>query len=402
MAGKKGMKLKKNHEDSPRFIEYWKKENPNWTIEQCEEKTNWFKKSCNYQCIEYYERNYPELSHEEHLRLKNQLQEQRRQNKDTNIEYWKKRYPEKTLEELEKLRSKASKQKNKCNIEYWEKRYPEKTIDEIKKMHQDFFQTWLSHQEGWGKGDKNPNSKNNSTQKERNSRSPKCIEFYERKYPELSHEEHLKMLQEQYDKTNNTTKSNCNYNTTIEYYLNKGMSEEDAIKALCDRQKTFTLEKCIEKYGEEEGIKKFFNRQQKWLKSLYKNFQLNGDGRSKQSKFAKEIIKYCCKQLNIIIPKKEKYMYDNLNKCVYAYDFTYNNKIIEFQGDYWHCNPNLYECDFFNKVKQKTAQEIWDYDNTKKECANYHGYKVLYIWEYDYNNDKEKTLQKCIDFLTND
>lgn len=29
MAGIKGMKILKNHEDSPRFAEYYKKQNPN-------------------------------------------------------------------------------------------------------------------------------------------------------------------------------------------------------------------------------------------------------------------------------------------------------------------------------------------------------------------------------------
>lgn len=38
MAGKKGMTIKKNREESPRFVEYSKKEHPEWTIEQCEEK----------------------------------------------------------------------------------------------------------------------------------------------------------------------------------------------------------------------------------------------------------------------------------------------------------------------------------------------------------------------------
>ena len=77
----------------------------------------------------------------------------------------------------------------------------------------------------------------------------------------------------------------------------------------------------------------------------------------------------------------------------------YKNKIIEFQGDYWHCNPNLYDKDFYNKVKQKTAQEIWNYDNVKKECAEYYGYDILYIWECDYYQNREEVINKCIEFL---
>ena len=94
MAGIKGMKIKKNHEDSPRFAEYYKKENPEWTIEQCEEKAKWFRRSCNYQCIEYYEKNYPNLSYDEHLKLKEQIHIQKKQNNPLNLEYYIKHYPD--------------------------------------------------------------------------------------------------------------------------------------------------------------------------------------------------------------------------------------------------------------------------------------------------------------------
>ena len=33
MAGKKGMTIKKSHEDSSRFAEYYKKERTEWTVE---------------------------------------------------------------------------------------------------------------------------------------------------------------------------------------------------------------------------------------------------------------------------------------------------------------------------------------------------------------------------------
>ena len=399
MPGKKGMTIKKSHEDSPRFAEYYKKEHPEWTTEQCEEEAKRFKRSCNYQCIEYYEKNYPNLSHEEHLKLKEQLLEQKRKNKTTNIEYWKEKYPEKSLEELEQLRSKAAKEKNKCNIEYWINKYPEKSLEEIKELHNKHYQSWLSHQEGWGKGDKNCNSKKNASQEKRNSMSPRNIAFYERKYPELSHEEHLKLQAEFFEK-NRLAIKNAVKNTNIEYYLNQGMSEDEARQALHDRQATFSYGKCIQKYGEVEGNKIFSKRQQQWLQALYNNFQSNSIGRSKQSIFAKDIIKECCKKLKISIPKKEKYLYWKQTHQAFAYDFMHNNKIIEFQGDYWHCNPNLYDKDFYNKVKQKTAEEIWEYDRIKKECAVYYGYNLLYIWEADYHNDKEATLQKCIDFLS--
>lgn len=48
----------------------------------------------------------------------------------------------------------------------------------------------------------------------------------------------------------------CNA-TRIDYWLDKGHTLEEAKKLLKERQSTFTLDKCIAKYGKEEGTKIF-------------------------------------------------------------------------------------------------------------------------------------------------
>lgn len=63
------------------------------------------------------------------------------------------------------------------------------------------------------------------------------------------------------------TISNCK-TTSIEYYLNKGLSQEEAEIALSERQSTFSLDKCIQKYGEEEGKRIWKERQDKWQERL--------------------------------------------------------------------------------------------------------------------------------------
>ena len=395
MAGKKGQKILKKHEDSPRFAEYYKKEHSEWTIEQCEEEAKRFKRSCNYQCIEYYEKNYPELSHEEHLKLKDQLKLQKNQNKETNIEYWKNKYPQKSLEELEQLRSKAAKMKNKQNLEYWINKYPQKDLAEIKKMHQEYYQSWLSHQEGWGKGDKNCNSKKNTSQEKRNSMSPRNIAFYERKYPELSHEEHLKLQQDFFNK-NALAIKNAVKTTNIEYYLNLGMSEKDAKIALRNRQATFSLYKCIQKYGEEQGLEIFNKRQKIWNKKLQKSFK---QGKYVQSPIANSLFAIIKEKLNIVNMIEEKYIFNDILHKGYLFDFCLDDKLIEFNGDYWHANPIFYGPKSFIKAKNKRAEDIWEYDKIKLETAQNQGYKVLVIWEYDYNQNREEVINKCIEFL---
>lgn len=86
-------------------------------------------------------------------------------------------------------------------------------------------------------------------------------------------------------------------------------------------------------------------------------------------------------------------------KKAYSYDFTYGKKIIEFNGDYWHCNPLVYEAEYFNKNKELTAKEIWQYDLTKNRLAESHGYEVLVVWESEWHKTPDHAIKKCIDFI---
>lgn len=93
--------------------------------------------------------------------------------------------------------------------------------------------------------------------------------FY--KYNGLSEDEKIKVMRKiMFCKDNPNFNNFSDYAcpTKLSYYLNKGMTEEEAKAALKERQSTFSLKKCIEKYGEEEGTKRFKERQEKWLKSL--------------------------------------------------------------------------------------------------------------------------------------
>lgn len=255
-------------------------------------------------------------------------------------------------------------------------------IPEMKKFYSERFS-----------GDKNPNAKCNTTEEHRKSISPFSKSF--KGYAGMTEDEIDKHIAGciKLDKAGRTTNQ-------IEYWINKGYCEDEAREMVSERQRTFTLEKCINKYGFEEGYKKWKERQEKWSKSLYNSFLVDGDNRTPISKFENECKTIICNKLNITIPKKQRYI-SNTNGEHYSYDLTINHKIIEFNGDYWHCNPMIYKCDYFNKNKQKTASEIWEYDKQKIKCAESYGYKVLVVWESEYNKDKAGTIQKCIDFLLN-
>lgn len=393
MAGKKGMTVKKNREDSPKFAEYYKKEHPEWTIEQCEEKAKWFKRSCNYQCIEYYEKNYPELSHEEHLRIRKELQIQRKQNNPLHFEYYIKNYPELSTSEQEKLWHEYVRKNNyQCKEYYLKNNVSEEEAEKLKNEKIKIAANKISKKVS---GKLNGMHSSKTSQEKRNSISPRNIAFYERKYPELSHEEHLKLQKEFFEK-NRLAVKNAVKPTNIEYYLNKGMNEDDAREALHDRQATFSLYKCVQQHGETKGLEIFNNRQKIWNKKLQKTFN---SGKFTQSPIARELFNLIKEKLNLINSVEEKYIFnDSLHKG-YLFDFCYKNKLIEFNGDYWHANPLFYGPQSFIKAKNKRAELIWEYDNIKIKTAKDQGYDVLTIWESEYRNDKEATLQKCIDFI---
>jgi len=73
--------------------------------------------------------------------------------------------------------------------------------------------------------------------------------------------------------------------------------------------------------------------------------------------------------------------------------------LIEYNGDYWHCNPLLYEPDYFHDLLDMTAKEKWDNDSKKISFAKDKGYKVLVVWERDYKNNKDKIVKMCESFL---
>lgn len=124
--------------------------------------------------------------------------------------------------------------------------------------------------------------------------------------------------------------------------------------------------------------------------------------RSLACKFAKELIKEICSELGIEPPKKEKWICSQGGDLRCSYDFTYNDKIIEFNGDFWHMNPIKYKPDYFNKRIQMNASQKWAFDKQKIELAEKNGYKVLTIWETEHIKNKQATINKCIQFLNND
>lgn len=202
--------------------------------------------------------------------------------------------------------------------------------------------------------------------------------------------------------------------TRIEYYLKKGYSEEESKKLLSERQATFSKEICIEKHGVEKGTKIWLDRQDKWLNNMNSKSEeekaeinrkkLSGAQYSPISqKLLWDVYKRSGTHKSKFGELNAEFYLQNKNNKWFAYDYvdTYKKKCIEFNGDFWHCNPKKYKKDYIHRVRGVKASKVWDNDKNKINLIKSKGYKVLVIWESDYKKNPKETLEKCLNFLNN-
>lgn len=184
-----------------------------------------------------------------------------------------------------------------------------------------------------------------------------------------------------------------NHNCSIEYYLNKGMNEEDAKKALKERQSTFSLKKCIEKYGEEEGVKRFKERQEKWMNNLPK---------SNYSQVSQKLFWAIYNQLSETIKLECKFATndngiknDRVNKEymlelpeTYAKLDFYIPSIkcwIEFDGDYWHGEKRGNQAR--DKERETAIKKVIPDINLKR------------IAEREFKKNPEYIIDECVNWI---
>ena len=83
----------------------------------------------------------------------------------------------------------------------------------------------------------------------------------------------------------------------------------------------------------------------------------------------------------------------------YNCDIVFNNLplIVEYFGDFWHCNPRFWSDQKFNSRIKMTAKEKWDKDAYKLKMLEAEGYNVIVVWEYDWKHNPEKIVKEIAD-----
>ena len=226
-----------------------------------------------------------------------------------------------------------------------------------------------------------------------------CVEFWLKKgLNEKESLEKIKKIQKNNSlkgielRIKNPEKYTSILNNQIGYWVKKGYTIEESKKIISERQRTFSLEKCIEKYGKVDGVKKFKDRQHKWLKSYKRN---------NFSKISQELFWDIIKNEPNITDREIYFAtYNNgikdesgknneyrlkLRDSVILPDFfdKKNKKIIEFDGTYYH---------------RKTPENLLREEKRDKMIIDCN-YKVFHVNETVYKNNKQEIIKKCINFL---
>lgn len=183
----------------------------------------------------------------------------------------------------------------------------------------------------------------------------------------------------------------------------------------CERQSyTNTKEYFIKKYGLEKGYQKYLDINKSKSVSNPKilseklgvtlqeatdiivSRQKNFFSSNLEKEFIKSIEDKIGKLENSSINKPFGKWSEYLDTYV-VYDIKHKNCIIEFNGDYWHGNPKIYKDDAV--IRGTLVKNIQARDYLKLKTVEDLGFRTLVIWESDYKQNKQKTIQGVIQWI---
>ena len=184
---------------------------------------------------------------------------------------------------------------------------------------------------------------------------------------------------------------------SLKYFQEKyGELEGEKFYHELNKKKTMSMDNFIRKYGEVIGVQKFYEYFHKRRYDFYSDIA---------NEFFNEITNKIVSFIDISsiyysLNNYECSIVDEFNEKTYFLDYTIPELqyCIEFNGDYWHCNPVQYSSTDIVKFPfgKCLVQDIWDRDKKKLDCLKSQGYTCKIIWERDYKADKEKTINLCV------
>lgn len=161
----------------------------------------------------------------------------------------------------------------------------------------------------------------------------------------------------------------CETKTTRkEFYMKKGFSEEESLKMLSNRQRTFSLDICIDKYGD-RGLDIWKERQDRWISKLNgRVFDKNsGSPEFFKKKYGDDWIYKALNRLCFLDKELLSNLISNTGNDFKLFIIEYNKlrEIINMNDAYFIYNSNILSS-FFNKTKEEMIECILTTFNINK------------------------------------
>lgn len=204
----------------------------------------------------------------------------------------------------------------------------------------------------------------------------------------------------------------------VEYWINKGISEEEARKIISNNNSNAT-KNWINNTSTEKRRESNILCKEHWMKKFPDNWEIElakFRNSFSSSAFRSRISDEFCLMLNDKFSWMDSNRYFSENEftryfkeidALLKYDYvdTTLKIAVEFNGDYWHANPEKYDPNSilcFPSQKKFTAKEIWKRDYLKNSLLENIGYKVFVVWESDFNNNKELLINEIYEEILNE
>lgn len=239
-------------------------------------------------------------------------------------------------------------------------------------------------------------------------KSKRCVEYWiSLGYSEAEATEIISKKNGEYYRLRGPLKPESTF-LCVEYYTSRGYTEQEAVEIIRNRQDTTSEESFRSRYGVEEGsrlYREYWDKisSQRKFPALVERYGLESAIERLEKRRCKASVSNASQMFfqRLLQSLDESgidygsfyYEYGKgTRERYYFYDLCFSQRklVIEYHGDYWHANPNIYEETWVHPVTKKTAKEIWEYDETKISTIRNLGFDVVIVWESD---DEDVAIQ---------